>query len=60
MFNYTSIPNLSEMFGYFISYDFSKFLNMSIADLPTIGSVWFCSLIGVRIGVSFIRQALNI
>ena len=62
MFDFTSasIPDIDSFLQYFIAWDLSKFWHISVESVPTVGSLWFCTLLGVKIGVSILRQALNI
>ena len=62
MFDFTSasIPDIDSFLQYFINWDLSQFWHISFNAVPEIGSLWFCALVGIKLGVSCIRQALNI
>lgn len=59
MFNYSGVVDIDSFLQYFISMDLGKFWQISLDAVPEVGSLWFCALVGIRLGVAFIRQAIN-
>lgn len=52
--------DMDGMISYLMSWDLATFFHISVDSVGVLGSLYFCTLLGVKIGLGILRDALNI
>lgn len=48
------------LINYVLKWDLSQFFHIALKSIGPVGGVYFCALLGVKLGWGVLRDALNI